>query len=143
MRKLAANQVTREEIAFDEGEPPTRRSDVSLVDYAREAEALLANGLDVESAQMLRATMAPPDAQVESSAPERLEDDVRLDWELRLAASPEEIEWFPLSEGAGAILGVLARPLSVREALARAGLHHDVGLEHVRTLLEIGLVALV
>lgn len=140
MGKVAAHESTSEEIAFDEKEPPTRRSNVNLVDYAREAEALLAQGLDVESAQMLRATISPSDPQDASSPSNAIGQEISLEQGVRLAASPEEIAWFPLSDGASAILCVLEGPISVRAALERADLSIDEGLEHIRTLLEIGLV---
>lgn len=122
--------------AFTDDEPPTRRSTVMAVEYARETEALLARGDDPEAAQVLVETVRPP---MDSAA---YETDPRLDSIGLLALSPEELEWFPLESECAAIVKAVDGRSSLREVFARAEISAWEGIRHVDDLIEMGVLAL-
>jgi hypothetical protein len=140
MKSAIANEPQHRAMSFGEEEVPTQRSGVNLIDYAREAEALLAGGLDINAAQMLRPTIRPSRGAAGAS-PSDPEEDISLDAAIRLVASHEEIEWFPLSDSTSAILRLVEGSVSVGEVLARAEIAPDEGRPLIRILVEFGLIA--
>lgn len=125
-----------EPVPFFDEEPPTRRSAVEAVAYARETEALLARGGDLESAQVLVETVRPPMASA------AFESDPRLDTVVYLVVSEEELAWFPLESESAAIAEAVDGRATLRAVLERAGLSAWEGVPHVDVLLEMGIVGL-
>jgi hypothetical protein len=132
------NRMMAQDVAlpFTDEEPPTRRSAVMALEYARETEALLARGDDPEAAQVLVETVRPP---MDSAA---YETDPRLESIGYLALSPEELEWFPLESECTAIVKAVDGRSSLREIFTRAEISAWEGIRHVDDLIEMGILAL-
>jgi hypothetical protein len=130
------DRMRAEMIAFVDEEPPTRRSAVMALAYARETEALLARGDDPEAAQVLAETVRLP---MDSAAHET---DPRLESIGYVALSAEELEWFPLERECAAIVNAVDGRATLRAVFARAEISAWEGIPHVDHLIEMGVLAL-